>query len=506
MADRTGQLENVGAGGILGHRDAHFAEDRTHRAIRVERIEGRRSVPAELAGDGVELAVRIRDGAQALTALLGANGHIEGTGREVKGLATELDVEVAQRAHEPAGRDADDAGALRDTRRLLAGKEVELVRDDRGGERLVINDARILVVLGDPVVGRGSFPGPVRIQLAGKADDAAQASRVVQVLAGIVDQTVAGGDGDVERIAVETRRDRGATGAGIGTGRQRGEGAGVDRLAVDLRGGVGLDDENVAENLERLGPLVVEREREALALVLDALRDVLREVKELELGARSARPGIGAVGDERRGGQATGGDSRGILGRIKVVVGGANVDRAGERRGAVGGVRVRTLVVEDRVLLHELRGDRHAGPAVAKAAHHVATALGGVALVGGPAVTRAGLEALVVSLEDDVHHARNGVGAIDSGGAVGENLDPLNRGNGNHVHVDKRVTTRRADRIVRRTTAVHEHQRGGIAQRDLGATVRGTRANIGVGAADVTVAAELRNGLAQDLEHVGAAA
>jgi hypothetical protein len=65
--------------------------------------------------------------------------------------------------------------------------------------------------------------------------------------------------------------------------------------------------------------------------------------------------------------------------------------------------------------------------------------------VPAPAVAAADLGALVVGLEDDVHHAGDGVRAIGGGGAVRQHLDALDGRERDDAHIDEARAARGKD-------------------------------------------------------------
>jgi hypothetical protein len=73
----------------------------------------------------------------------------------------------------------------------------------------------------------------------------------------------------------------------------------------------------------------------------------------------------------------------------------------------------------------------------------------------GAAVQRLRAEAVILPLEDDVDHARDGIGAILRRGAVLKHLDPLDGGGGDEVEIDRRGALLRP--------GVEVEQRGGVA-------------------------------------------
>ena len=94
-----------------------------------------------------------------------------------------------------------------------------------------------------------------------------------------------------------------------------------------------------------------------------------------------------------------------------------------------------------------------------------------VVLAAGLAAADARLEAAVVAPHDDVHHAGDGVRAVDRGGAVLQDLDPLDRAGGNGVQVDEGVLQVLSEAVAGDAAAVDQHQGrllAQAAQRDAG--------------------------------------
>ena len=74
----------------------------------------------------------------------------------------------------------------------------------------------------------------------------------------------------------------------------------------------------------------------------------------------------------------------------------------------------------------------------------------------GNAVARADAKPFELGVGDDVDHARNGVSAVDGGGAVLQHVDALDDGDGDHVEVGRGVGARASGD---ETTVVEENQR-----------------------------------------------
>ena len=116
-------------------------------------------------------------------------------------------------------------------------------------------------------------------------------------------------------------------------------------------------------------------------------------------------------------------------------------------------------------------------------------------LAAGLAAADGRLEAAIVAPHDDVHHAGDGVGAVDRRGAVLQDLDPLDRARGNGVQVDEGVLQVLGEAVAGDPAAVDQHQGrllAEAAQRDAG----GARGEA-VGEAFAEAAAGVRRQVAQ---------
>ena len=143
---------------------------------------------------------------------------------------------------------------------------------------------------------------------------------------------------------------------------------------------------------------------------------------------------------------------------------------------------LRELAEEKLIALIPVGDDGEGGLVLLGAGEERAADDRGVDAAGVVAVAR-GQHALgEVLLQDDVHHAGDGVGAVDGRGAVLQHLDALDRGDGNHVHVDEllgaeaRGAAALAERRERHAPAVEEDERGIDAEpahRDAGRAGRG---------------------------------
>ena len=100
---------------------------------------------------------------------------------------------------------------------------------------------------------------------------------------------------------------------------------------------------------------------------------------------------------------------------------------------------------------------------VADAVGEAGAVLVAVALVRR-ARRRVGVEADVLGLEDDVDHARDGVGAVDGRGAVLQHFDPLDGVERDLVQVDERPLAVVGEAVGGEPAAVQQHQRGAHAQ------------------------------------------
>ena len=200
---------------------------------------------------------------------------------------------------------------------------------------------------------------------------------------------------------------------------------------------------------------------------------------------------------------------RGIAGGIEPVEGvGAgleahDVNDAGIARRTEDRVRVRPLFHVDRTRGCALDRNHERGGGSAYASRDIAGALGVVAVIVALTPVKAGLPAVVAGLEDDVDHAADGVGAINRGRPVGEKLDVIDGGRGDHIHVDELVAERGLGRIEGNTPPVDEHERAQVVHRDRGTPHAEEGDVAGVFEPKIRIARELGHRFSKDVQNIG---
>ena len=255
-----------------------------------------------------------------------------------------------------------------------------------------------------------------------------------------------------------------------------------------------------------VGQVDVDRTEHRLALARRQQQVVRREVEAVgpgEVVVRAGR-GIGRVPD-RRGGAVVQGQvvEEFFAGRARSIAA-HRPRRIAEREAALrdrraaggqtrAGFRPRGLLpirCADALLL-VVAGREHTIEALAATAQRQ-RGLGGLAAAAVFAVVGVDLDAFELLAGDDVHHAGDGVGAVDGRCAVLQHFDAIDDGQRDGVEVGAATDARRG-RLIHPADAVHQHQhalRAQMAQVDL----RGAGADAAAvgGIAEVARGIELR--------------
>ncbi len=342
-------------------------------------------------------------------------------------------------------------------------------------------------------MGERRLPAPVAVkgfEIALHADGGAELVGGVVVLLGRLRNPelhpAEGGGGGIERRA---RRDRHRD----DPGQELGEALPVRVFGITEQHHIAGVREAQVEAAGEGGGLLLQQQGLELREVI-ALADPCRVGRGVDAGNQ---------GREARGGGQRAGRDR-LAGGVQ-----AWIEQEGSHRARhIGGVDVERVREAPVLLIQRI------GLVIGSAQHHIEALAEAVAggEIGGPlgiAAIGAGiaapdLQAVIVVLKDEVDHAADGVRSIDRRGAVLQHLHPLDGARGDLVDVHEDLAADPGDGAHRGPTAIDQHQGVQVAQprlRTAGGVLVGV---VGVAVAGVAAPLEGRQGLAQDLQSVGA--
>ena len=381
---------------------------------------------------------------------------------------------------------------------------------------------------------RRHFPVHVVREVAAESTHHAEERGVVDVLAGILEVTLAGQDFLAAAVTVAgvrlslrlvlvqkrlgERISRVRIG-NVGDAGRRGrasEALDVDvgpcvlqernqRLGVQLGQGLGIGGQDVAKPDERVaGNLVLEVHHRAVALQGTDQGLVIGEIEVVE-GLGGGERNVGPVGHELLDREIASrrGCAKARVQHVEIVrTGQIVVDFEGTRVRVrvVVGVRVAALREHDLVMLGVVRRNRDGRLVIRDASDHVGRALGVVALITGEAVVGAHFPAVIVLLEDDVDHTTDGIGAVNGRGAVFQHFDVVDRRGRDHIQVDELVAALALRRVIGHAPAVDEDQGRQALDVHGRTTLGGVGSRRRVFLAD---AADVRRHFAQKVQRVG---